>query len=100
MYFVTMVTQGRACLFGQVADGQMQLNDAGRVAKVCWVAIPEHFPHVVLYAYVIMPNHVHGIIVITEHVGAENFRPYNNHRPYPDHHPKPSVPSSVVSKSA
>ncbi len=83
MYFVTIVTQNRACLFGHVEDNIMQLNDAGRIAESCWLAIPEHFPHVMLDAYIIMPNHVHGIVVIMEyvgasvgaHVGAKNFSP-------------------------
>ena len=44
----------------------MQLNDMGLIADECWRAIPEHFPNVELGAYVIMPNHVHGIIVITD----------------------------------
>ena len=55
MYFITIVTQNRACLFGHVENGDMLLNDAGRIAEQCWLAIPEHFPHVTLDAYVIMP---------------------------------------------
>ena len=44
----------------------MQLNASGRVADECWRALPDHFPNVELGAYVVMPNHVHGIIVIHE----------------------------------
>ena len=65
-YFVTIVTHERACLFGQIVDGQMQLNAAGMVAHDCWLAIPDHFPFVELDAHIIMPNHVHGIIVIAD----------------------------------
>ena len=72
-YFVTICTQHRACLFGEVVNGQMQLNDAGRFVEQCWLDIPHHFPHVELEAFVVMPNHVHGIIVITDPVGAKNF---------------------------
>lgn len=43
-YFVTICTHGGACLFGDVADGKMRLNDAGRAAKQCWNDIPVHFP--------------------------------------------------------
>ncbi|NLE46700.1 MAG: transposase [Chloroflexi bacterium] len=73
-YFVTLCTQGRECLFGDVMDGVMQLNDAGLVAERCWLEIPTHFPRVVLDAVIIMPNHVHGILVITDStvVGANN----------------------------
>lgn len=65
-YFVTMVTQGRECLFGEIINGEMQLNVCGHSAETCWRAIPEHFPNVELGAYVIMPNHVHGIILIRD----------------------------------
>ena len=44
----------------------MFLNDFGKIADECWCAIAEHFPYVELGAYVIMPNHVHGIIVIRD----------------------------------
>ncbi len=84
-YFVTLCTQGRECLFGNVVDGVMQLNDAGLVAEKCWLEIPMHFPRVVLDAVIIMPNHVHGILVITDStvVGANNHSPVgaNNHSP-------------------
>lgn len=75
-YFVTLVTYQRDCLFGEIRDAKMALNDFGSIADECWHAIPEHFPFVELGAYVIMPNHVHGIIVIhaddlaSQHVGA------------------------------
>ncbi len=78
-YFVTICTQNQACLFGEIVNGQMQLSDVGEVADTCWRAIPEHFPRVVLDAFVIMPNHVHGIIWIglanRVNVGAKNLSP-------------------------
>jgi putative transposase len=63
-YFVTIVTFQRECLFGKIIDAEMQLNDYGRVTQECWHAIPEHLTNVELGAYVIMPNHVHGIVLI------------------------------------
>lgn len=77
-YFVTICTQHRTCLFGEMVNEQMQLNDAGRFVEQCWLDIPHHFPHVELEAFVVMPNHVHGIIVITDPVGAKNFSPLPN----------------------
>ena len=76
-YFLTLCTQKRACLFGDVVDGEMRLNDAGRVVEQCWLEIPNHFPRLDLDAFVVMPNHVHGILVITDGpVGAKDFSPY------------------------
>jgi len=62
---VTICTQDRQHVFGEVVDGEMRLNDAGRMALSEWEALPRRFPTIDLDAFVIMPNHVHGIIVIT-----------------------------------
>jgi REP element-mobilizing transposase RayT len=64
VYFVTICTQHRIQYFGSIEHDQMQLSDIGALANEYWNAIPEHFPFVRLGAYVIMPNHVHGIIII------------------------------------
>lgn len=77
LYFVTICTHQRLSLFGEIIGSEMMLNAAGMVAKKCWLAIPEHFPMVKLEEFVIMPNHVHGIIQIN--VGANHIRPqYTN----------------------
>lgn len=65
-YFITICTHQHQCLFGTIIDGVMQLTEWGEVAQYCWQAIPDHFAHVQLDAFVVMPNHVHGIIVITD----------------------------------
>ena len=65
-YYVTIVTYHRDCLFGEIVNKEMILNDFGKIADECWRAIPDHFPCVELGAVVIMPNHAHGIIVITD----------------------------------
>ncbi len=67
-YFVTICTKGRAHAFGEVRDGQVHLTPLGEEVWSCWRAIPEHFPFVVLGAFVVMPNHVHGIIIIAKPV--------------------------------
>ena len=76
-YFVTICTQGRTCLFGEIVDRKMNLNGAGRMVEKCWNDIPVHFPHVELDEFVVMPNHVHGILSIIETVGvgAKDFSP-------------------------
>ena len=75
-YFVTVCTQNKKCLFGDIRNRQMVLNDAGRMIEKVWNALPEHYPHVELDAFVIMPNHFHGIIVLRPNpiVGA-GFKP-------------------------
>ena len=69
-YFVTLCVQGRECLFGSVVDGGMQLNEAGRTVEGAWRVLAERFPNVMVDECIVMPNHVHGIIVITDSVGA------------------------------
>jgi len=78
LYFITIKTQNNRKLFGEITNGIMTLNDSGSTAKNCWLAIPEHFPHADIHDFVIMPDHVHGIIEIIYNpnsVGAENFLP-------------------------
>ncbi len=65
-YFVTICTQDHVCAFGEVVEGDMCLNPYGRVVDAYWSRIPRHFPHVMVDAWVVMPNHVHGIIAITD----------------------------------
>ncbi|BCX13327.1 MAG: hypothetical protein KatS3mg067_2265 [Thermosynechococcus sp.] len=66
-YFITICTKDRACLFGEVVDGEMRLNDFGQVVHGVWNNLPNHYAGVEMDAFVVMPNHVHGIVVI---VGA------------------------------
>lgn len=75
MYFVTICTQNRECLFGDVIDRVMVLNDIGMIAQDCWLAIPEHFPYVKLGDHVVMPNHVHGIVIIDKPDDGRNVEP-------------------------
>ncbi|MCX6291535.1 MAG: hypothetical protein NT126_07195 [Bacteroidetes bacterium] len=66
LYFVTICCKDRMCLFGRVVDEKMKLNEAGKIADECWMEIPKHFPRAVLHEHIIMPNHVHGIIELTD----------------------------------
>ncbi len=65
-YFVTICTQGKECLFGKIDDGEMCKNDAGRMIQEVWDGLPQHYPGVDVDLFVVMPNHVHGIIVLVE----------------------------------
>jgi putative transposase len=66
-YFVTICVQNRECLFGRIEGGQMVSNDGGVMIRTVWNEIPPHYPGIEIDAFVIMPNHIHGIMVI---VGA------------------------------
>ncbi|TZF86427.1 hypothetical protein FW774_05120 (plasmid) [Pedobacter sp. BS3] len=70
-YFVTICTQNRLPYFGKVAEGLVELSDIGKIAHKCWKEIPLHFPFVLLDEFVVMPNHIHGIVVIDKG-NAEN----------------------------
>lgn len=73
-YFVTVVAWHRECLFGDVVGGEMKFSKFGLVAKQQWEKLPKRFPDIELGAFVIMPNHMHGIIMITNSRGtAENL---------------------------
>jgi putative transposase len=63
-YFVTICSYKRNHIFGEINDGQLIYNEIGMIAKRCWHEIPDHFSDVVLLDSIIMPNHIHGIIVI------------------------------------
>jgi len=69
-YFVTIVTQGRACLFGEVVAGEMRMNDAGRMVQQVWDELALFYEGVQTDAFIVMPNHVHGIIILTGNVRA------------------------------
>jgi REP element-mobilizing transposase RayT len=69
-YFVTICVHGRECLFSDVLDGTMRLNDAGKMVERVWLDLSVRYPQVVLDEFVVMPNHFHGIIVVNEVVGA------------------------------
>jgi len=73
-YYVTIVTWHRECLFGKVVDEEMVLNKYGLVAKQQWEKLPLRFPNIMLGAFVIMPNHMHGIIIIDAGRGTAGNR--------------------------
>ena len=73
-YFVTILAGDRENLFGDVVDGTVRLSKIGEIVDECWIEIPRHFPDVELDTYVIMPNHIHGALVVGG-VGATHASP-------------------------
>ncbi|HOO14890.1 MAG TPA: hypothetical protein PKU90_02960 [Candidatus Paceibacterota bacterium] len=82
IYFITLCTQNRECLFGEILNGEMRLNEFGKIAHQCWLEMPHHFPHIQLDEFVVMPDHIHGIIVLNNIVGAKKFSPLQNITPF------------------
>ncbi|MBN1532159.1 MAG: hypothetical protein JXA20_05815, partial [Spirochaetes bacterium] len=66
-YFITVNVKDRVRLFGEVRDGTMVLNADGVVAHTFWESIPDHFPGCSIDEFVVMPDHVHGIVIIDEY---------------------------------
>jgi len=63
-YFITIYTGNRIHYFGEIVDGGMVLSDPGRVVERLWLKIPEQFHYILLDEFVIMPDHIHGILQI------------------------------------
>ena len=63
-YFVTLVTWQRECLFGEIVDGEMVLHRYGQIVRDAWFDLRNHYRHLDLGAFVVMPNHAHGIIAL------------------------------------
>jgi REP element-mobilizing transposase RayT len=68
-YFVTLCTHNRECLFGEIANGAMQLNTAGKIVADEWLKIAQIRDEIELDEWAVMPNHLHGIVVFTDNVG-------------------------------
>ena len=92
-YFVTICTDNHIKHFGKIENDKIVLTDLGKIVKKCWLDIPIHFPAAILDQFIIMPNHVHGIIIIDyddksqnlvgtniQSVGNENIRSLQNNR--------------------
>ena len=98
-YFVTVCAAGRESLFGQIENGHMQLNESGRIVQATWEMLPDHYSHMRLDALVVMPNHIHGIVIIVETptstsaVGAR-------FKPAPTRHALPEIVRALKTFSA
>ena len=76
-YFITMVTHHRECVFGEVVNGEMRVNQYGKIVEHIWMDLPSHYLQITLDTFVVMPNHVHGIVVINDLCkGGSETRPY------------------------
>jgi len=86
-YFITICTLNRVECLCRIENGQVVLNDLGKIVNVCWFDLPNHYKNIILDEYIIMPNHIHGIIEI---IDDGRFKTANNVgnglKPFPTHH--------------
>jgi REP element-mobilizing transposase RayT len=89
VYFITICTQDMASIFGVVAEGEMFLNEAGRLVQEAWEGLPNRFESLILDAFQVMPNHMHGVFVLpgpgldpalAKATGARIVQPYQDRR--------------------
>lgn len=89
-YFVTILSYQRQHLFGEIENKRLEPTQLARIAKHFWLGIPNHYPSVILHEYIIMPNHIHGILEISKPpsnivpqpsptVRAQDFEPLPKH---------------------
>ncbi|RMH77920.1 MAG: transposase [Cyanobacteria bacterium J007] len=74
-YFVTLCTKNRECLFGEVVGKVVELNEYGRIAAEMWQWLARQYLYVELDAWVVMPNHLHGILIITDTCSESDRKP-------------------------
>ncbi len=96
-YFITLCTQDRACLFGEMADGEMQVNEMGQIVRDEWLHTGDMRSNVELDAFVVMSNHFHGIIVLhSDCRGVLQYAPTDNARSTENQTPQLRSPSQTV----
>jgi putative transposase len=74
-YFVTICTKSHTTVFGEVIDYQMHLSELGEIVNKCWSEMPGHFPTIKLDQFIVMPNHIHMIVVIMDLNGRGRVNP-------------------------
>jgi putative transposase len=75
LYFVTICATQMRCIFGRVRQKSLELSSLGHIARESWIGIPQHFARVNLHSFVIMPNHIHGIVEIVATGLAQDAAP-------------------------
>ena len=77
-YFVTICTKNSMHLFGSIVDQKLIPNRQAEVVTECWLGLPAHYTNCVLDKFIIMPNHVHGIIIIDNEIAETGLKPNEN----------------------
>lgn len=95
-YFITICTYERRHLFGNVAENTFNCSSVGSIAREMWFKIPEHFGNVNLDEFIVMPNHVHGIVFIHSNVGVKFNAPTNYGSHYSNISPRQGTLSVMI----
>lgn len=95
LYFITICCHNRECILGDIIAGTFVANEMGTAAQQCWQQISVVNPRVILHEFVIMPNHLHGILELT--VGAQETEPSKPSGPEKSHQFQKIIPRSVGS---
>ena len=91
-YFITICAFEQAYIFGSIRNGEMNLNALGKITTDCWRKLPDHFSGIRIDEWVVMPNHMHGIIwIVDRHVGATHASPLQKPKG-----PKPQSIGSII----
>ena len=81
-YLVNICTQNRECLFGEIVDSKIVYNDLGRLVVKAWIWLAEQYPYVELDEFIVMPNHLHGILVLSDYCrGSSRTAPTAKRKP-------------------
>ncbi len=99
IYYVTLCISDRQCSLGRMVNGRIKLSPVGEIAHKYWEEIPHHFNNVGLDEYVIMPNHIHGVLILKNNnqVGVQNFEPLPIHKNRHIHRYQHIIPHSIGS---
>jgi len=100
-YFITICTKNREHFFGEVVDGKMRLTTMGAIVQGFWYDIPYHFSDIRLGAFVVMPNHIHGILILDKSVSVETLHcnvstDTEKNKFYSQISPKPGSVSTII----
>ena len=96
MHFITICTHNRECLLGEVTDGEMQLNEHGKIVRAEWLHTEVARPNVLVDEFVIMPNHLHGILALTGGLKGEKRRGSTTRYDSTIGPPPAAVPDSIA----